>query len=67
MTFTPGTCFGRVGSCENVDTGIEDMVTVDELINKIDELDTKIYRLEKENKDLIEYKNQYCEILKNVD
>ena len=43
------------------------MVTVDELINKIDELDTKIYRLEKENKDLIEYKNQYCEILKNVD
>ena len=45
----------------------KDMVTVDELINKIDELDTKIYRLEKENEDLIEYKNQYCEILKNVD
>ena len=45
----------------------KDMVTVDDLINQIDELDTKIYRLEKENKDLIEYKNQYCEILKNVD
>lgn len=45
----------------------KDMVTVDDLINKIDELDTKIYRLEKENEDLIEYKNQYCEILKNVD
>ena len=45
----------------------KDMVTVDELINKIDELDTKIYRLEKENEDLIEYKKQYCEILKNVD
>ena len=44
----------------------KDMVTVDELINKIDELDTKIYRLEKENEDLIEYKNQYCEILKNI-
>ena len=28
----------------------KDMVTVDDLINKIDELDTKIYRLEKENK-----------------
>ena len=45
----------------------KDMVTVDELINKIDELDTKIYRLEKEHEDLIEYKNQYCEILENID
>lgn len=42
----------------------KDLVTVDELINKIDELDTKIYRLKKEHEDLIEYKNQYYEILK---
>ena len=45
----------------------QDLVSVEELVDKLEDYYAEIEKQQEEIEDLKEYKNQYCEILENID
>ena len=45
----------------------QDLVSIEELVDKLEDYYAEIEKQEEEIEDLKEYKNQYCEILENID